>query len=740
MRLIPFILAAWFATAVVAQDAPPIPASERPRVGLVLSGGGARGAAHIGVLKVIDELRIPIDAIAGTSMGAVVGGLYAAGMTGAEIEQLFSTVDWQDAFRDRPRRADLAFRRKQEDLDFLVNLPLGVRGRKLLIPTGLVQGQKLTQFLRRATMPVATVTQFDQLPTPFRAVATDLETGAAVIMDRGDLTTALRASMSAPGFIVPVEREGRLLVDGGLVKNLPIDVARSMNVDVLIVVDAGVPLATRDNLASLPSVSNQALAIMVRRDADLQLATLGPRDVVLRPALTDVSSYDFSVVERAVEAGRDAARAAGETLAQHAMAPERYAQYVATRAAHRREPPPIQFVASDPDSERYHGQIDRLFGDQVGSSPDAQRLEGRITSLYGRGNLELLDYQLVRDEQQRYGLSFTARRNSWGPNYLRLGLSLQDDFAGNSQFNAAARLAFTELNSLGAESVWDMQIGASPRLATELYLPLSNVNRYFVAPHVQIEAHDVPQLDQTSGQQIGTFRVRTFEYGLDAGREFGNWGEMRAGVLRTEGTARVKLGDFSVLDDRFGVHAGFVRLSYDRLDSANFPRSGQAFRAEWRGEGDSNSNGTPGADLLTLDWRGALSRGKNTAVAWISAGSTVGGSDTNVRSYFPLGGFLNLSGLRARSLAGPHYAIARFIYLRKVGSGGEGVLNVPAYAGISLESGNVWNRRSDISFGSAQNDAALFFGADTYIGPAYLAAGFDEGGNTAFYLFLGRSF
>jgi NTE family protein len=281
-----------------------------------------------------------------------------------------------------------------------------------------------------------------------------------------------------------------------------------------------------------------------------------------------------------------------------------------------------------------------------------------------------------------------------------------------------------------------MQVGASPRLASELYLPLSNRERYFVAPHLQSEAHNLPQLLGT--RQIGEYRVSTFEYGVDAGRELGNWGELRGGLLRSEGTARVRLGDFSVPDTRFGVDAGFLRFSYDRLDSANFPRHGQSFRMEWRVEGNGRSD--PGTDVLTLDWRGAWSRRKDTVVAWVSGGSTVGGSETNVRSYFPLGGFLNLSGLRAQSLAGPYYAIARAIYLRKVGSGGEGVLNVPAYAGLSLEAGNVWNHRNEIHFGSARKDVSVFFGADTYIGPAYLAAGYDEDGNTAFYLFLGRSF
>lgn len=713
----------------------------RPRIGLVLSGGGARGTAHIGVLEKLDEMHIPIDAIAGTSMGAVIGGLYASGLSGAEIEKLLSSVDWQDAFRDKPKRTDLAFRRKREDEDFLVNLPLGVRGKRLLIPSGLIAGQKLTQILRQATLPVATVDDFDQLSPRLRVVATDLETGAAVVMGSGDLTSALRASVSAPGAFAPVERDGRLLVDGGLVKNLPIDVARSMGVDVLIVVDAGVLLQTRERLSSLPAVSNQALAIMVRRDADVQRATLTPRDVLLVPELNDVSSYDFGVLERAIGAGADAAEQSRQSLQAYAVSQPEYDRYVAARHAAHGGLPVVQFVRAESTTNTYRRQITDLFSDLAGKPLDPNEAERRVTTLYGRGDLETLDYRLVRENESE-GLEVSAHPNSWGPNYLRLGLSLQDDFAGNSTFNAAGRLLFTELNSLGAESVWDLQVGSSLRLATELYLPLSNRVRYFFAPHIEVEAHNVPQLVDghlVNGRPIGEFRVRTFDYGIDAGREFSNWGELRAGVLRSEGKTSLRIGDLAVTDSTFGVNAGFLRLSYDRLDSANFPHSGQALRAEWRVEGDGRAE--RGSDLLTLDWRGAVSFGKNTLVGWVSSGSTVSGSQDNVRSFFPLGGFLNLSGLRAQSLAGPNYGIARAIYLRKVGSGGEGVLNVPGYAGLAIEAGNIWGERSAVCRGELCKDAAVFFGADTYIGPAYLAAGYDyDSRDMAFYLFLGRSF
>src|ERR1700684_2600482 len=226
-------------------DADPAP---RPRICLVLSGGGARGMAHIGVLKVLEELRIPIDCIAGTSMGAVVGGLYASGMSAREIEATMRSVDWQEAFHDAPPRRDLAFRRKQDDRNFLVRLPLGLQHHKILLPKGFIQGQNLQETLRQLTLPFSNTTNFDQLPTPFRAVATDLESGEAVLLDRGDLSIAMRASMSAPGVFAPVDYRGRLLVDGGLAENLPINVARAMNADILIVSDVSFPLQARAQL------------------------------------------------------------------------------------------------------------------------------------------------------------------------------------------------------------------------------------------------------------------------------------------------------------------------------------------------------------------------------------------------------------------------------------------------------------------------------------------------------------
>jgi NTE family protein len=710
---------------------------ERLRIGLVLSGGGARGTAHVGVLKALEELRVPIDAIAGTSMGAVVGGLYASGLSANEIESVMTSLDWQGAFEDRPDREDLTFRRKQEDQQFLVKLPLGLKGRRFLLPRGLVQGQKLTQTLRRLTLPVSDITDFDRLPTPFRAVATDLETGEPVILGTGDLTTAMRASLSAPGFLTPVESDGRLLVDGGLAQNLPIDVARSMNVDVLIVVDVGFPLLPRSKLRSLPVISNQMIAILIRRDSDRQRATLGSRDIQIDPALGDASSFDFSIVDRAIGVGEQAARAATPRLEALSLPPEAYERYVARRAAPRvEETPVVEFVRVEPGSERYEKPLEALFGQFEGRPFDADAVAGRVTELYGQGNVEVLDYRLVR-EGEDYGLALQARRNSWGPNYLRFGLELQDDFEGNSSFNASARVQLSEINALGGEWVWDFRVGESPRIATEVFLPLSYTTRWFVAPRVAFELRNVPLIEEQ--QRIAEYRVRSFQYGLDFGRELGNWGELRAGVQSETGASRVRLGSRDLPQGDFDASSYFFRFSYDRLDDVNFPRRGQAFFAEWRGERTDLGSDTS-ADLAAIDGLLARSHGRDTLVLWGSAGTRFNDDLGEVRTLYRLGGFIDLSALAPDSIAGRHFGIARLIYYRKIGRGGEGILNVPTYAGLSLEAGNVWASRDEVSWNSTRKNASLFFGLDTFIGPVYLGAGFDDDGETAYYLFLGRPF
>jgi len=718
------------------------PAGARPRVGLVLSGGGARGIAHVGVLKVLEQLNVPIDAVAGTSMGAVVGGLYASGLNAREIEKIMTSLNWQAAFHDRPPREDLTLRRKQEDENFLVKFPLGVRDHKIVLPKGLVEGQSLSQLLRRLTLPVARITDFDDLPTQFRAVATDLESGEQVVLASGDLTSAMRASMSAPGIFAPVERQGRLLVDGGIADNVPVDVARAMGVDLVIVVDVGSPLQQRAKLSDVTSISNQMLAILLRRNAEQQLASLRPRDVLIAPALGDASSFDFGAVARYIGVGEAAARAVTEQLAPLAVEAGEMQHYQQRREALRLPPPVIQFVQAEGGSQQYSQSLDRLFRDMAGKPLDPDAVARRVTALYGLGGLDTLDYRVVARDNY-YGLALDARPSSMGPNYLRFGLSLQDDFQGHATYEAAVRFVMSGITRNAGEWVTDLQGGTTSLVSTELFLPLAEFSGWFVMPHVSDEVRDLYWFNQQSLE--AEYRVHTFQYGADFGYQFGNWGEARVGAQRQQGHYVLAVGDPTDPNlpeesfTPFDLINYFVRLTYDRLDDINFPHSGQQASLQWSANRDTSGLGQY-SDQVTMSYLGAYSFGRDTFSFSAAGGTTLQANVNDLNLLFPLGGFLNLSGLRANSLLGPNYGIARIMYYRQIGRGGPGYFDVPTYLGASLEAGNVWESRSEATFGNTQKDASVFLGMDTLLGPLYLAMGFDEHGNQAFYLFLGRTF
>ncbi|MGO9036681.1 MAG: patatin-like phospholipase family protein [Steroidobacteraceae bacterium] len=733
------VCGAWSAGAGAAAA---VPDAVRPRVCLVLSGGGARGMAHIGVLKVLEELKVPIDCIAGTSMGAVVGGLYASGMTASEIDATMRSLDWQDAFRDAPSRQDLAFRRKQDDRNFLVRLPLGLKHGHLLLPKGFIQGQQLQETLRQLTSSYAESASFDRLPTPFRAVATDLETGDAVVLDKGDLALAMRASVSAPGLFAPVEYQGRLLVDGGISENLPIDVARAMHPDIIIVSDVSFPLQPRKQLDSALAISNQMLAILVRKDTNLQTRTLGPQDILIQPTLGLAESTDFTIAAGIVVKGEAAAREAMPRLLALSVGDGAYQAYLSRRAAHEPALPTIRFVQVDEPSKRYEATIMAEMQPLIGKPLDVEDLDARIKNLYGLGYFETLDYSVVErgaGSGEESGLEIRARRKSWGPTYLRFGLNLQDDFQGNNYYNATARFLMSEINSLGAELLTDVQIGSDPKLTSEFYQPLDALHTWFVAPSARIEGRDLPIY--ANNTQIADFRDREVEGGVDFGRNLGNWGEIRVGVHRINGLEYDRWGNPDLVAPQYNNGEYFFKFTYDQLDNVRFPRDGQSFSLQWDGN-RTNLGADVAFDRVTADWLMARSSGRNTLLLWTSAGATLDGNlqPTDVQDFYSLGGFLNLSGLAPLSLLGPNFAIARAIYFRKVSRGGEGFFEVPIYLGMSLEAGNTWEHRGEMNYASAHKDASVFVAFDTFLGPVYLGTGYDNSGYAGYYLFLGRTF
>jgi len=622
-----------------------------------------------------------------------------------------------------------------------VKFPLGVRGHRIVLPKGLIEGQGLSQMLRRLTLPVARITNFDELPTRFRAVATDLESGEPVVLASGDLTSAMRASMSAPGIFAPVERQGRILVDGGIADNVPVDVAREMGVDLLIVVDVGSPLQQRSKLTDVTAISNQMLAILLRRNAEQQLATLRPGDILIAPPLGDASSFDFGAVARYIGVGEAAARTASEQLAPLEVSDEQMQHYEERRSAGRLPPPVIHFVQADGGSEEYSQSLDRLFKDMSGKPLDPGAVARRVTSLYGLGGLDTLDYRVVGHEDY-YGLALDARPSSQGPNYLRFGLSLQDDFEGHATYDAAVRFVMSDITRNAGEWVTDLQGGTTSLAATELFLPLAQFSGWFVMPHISDLAR---VLYIINGQSLeAEYRLHTLQYGSDFGYQFGNWGEARLGAQREQGHYVLAIGNPTDPNlpvasiTPFNLVNYFARFTYDRLDDINFPHSGQQATLQWSADRDATAGQY--SNQVTASYVGAYSFGRDTLSFSAAGGTTLEANVTGLNLQFPLGGFLNLSGLRANSLLAPNFGIARILYYRQIGRGGPGYFDVPTYLGASLEAGNVWQTRSEASFGNTQKDASVFLGMDTLLGPLYIATGFDQHGNQAFYLFLGRTF
>ncbi|MEJ2171970.1 MAG: patatin-like phospholipase family protein [Woeseiaceae bacterium] len=705
--------------------------AERLKVGLVLGGGGARGAAHIGVLRELERMRIPVDAIAGTSMGALVGGLYATGMSAAELEELVESIDWVNELADSPQRKDMNFRRKEDDEQYPINFELGLADGELKVPMGIVHGHRLELLLHELTIGVANIGHFDRLPIPFRAMASDIESGEPYVVDSGDLAMAMRASMSVPGVLAPVTIDGHVLVDGGVVANLPIDVMREMDVDVIIAVDVEFPLYAAEELDSAIKVSEQVLTMLIRKETRRQIGALTDADILIRPELGTFASSDFGNIKSAVKPGAEATLAAAERLRGLAIDERSYSVYAARRSASRPANEPLAFVRIVHDGRLSDRALESRIRVEAGDPVDTRRMAADVDRLYGLGLYEHVGYELV-EENGESGVEYRATTKSWGTNQMRFGLSLEEGFEGSTAFNLNARLTRVGLNSRGAEWRTDLQIGTDSAVFSEFYQPFTAGGHWFLAPRVDADVSGLGVFE--SEDELARLRIAEAEAGLDVGRRIGYSGEWRLGVYRGTGEMRVKVGDPALPKTEFDTGGLAAQIRFDTLDNAHFPRRGVRADLRWRSErtafgADSNF------DTFEGDFASTWSNGKNSWQVGLTYATTSDG-DRALQDLFPLGGFLRLSALERGAISGPHAALARLVYYRRAGESA-GVFDVPIYLGASLEAGNVWQSRDDMSFGSALINGSVFAGFDTYIGPIYMGAGFGEDGRSNFYLIVG---
>ncbi|MFK8051722.1 MAG: patatin-like phospholipase family protein [Woeseiaceae bacterium] len=729
------LVATWLilgVSVVHAADVEPVGDAERPRIALVLSGGGARGAAHVGVIRRLEELRVPVDWVVGTSMGAVVGGLYASGLNADELEQVIRDIDWLDAFNDSPPRTDLTYRRKRDDDDFLVNFELGVRDGKVRLPKGLIQAQKLALYLREFSLAASSTKDFDNLPTPFRAVAADIVTGETVVLADGDLALAMRASMSAPGVFAPAVVQGRTLVDGGIAMNLPVEVAKELGADIVIAVDVGFPLLPAVDIDSAVAVSNQMLTILIERETREQRRLLDADDLLIQPALDLLGSTDFLKALDAIDIGYESAVSATPGLTRYSLTPEAFARYAERRERVANPQMFPAFVDIRTDAGISPRVIASRIQTQAGDALSTAQLRQDLARIYGLGLFEQVDYSLV-DADGVQGLEINARAKSWGPGFMRFGISFEEDFEGSGAFGVSARYLRTAVNRLGAEWRTSLDFGTNTRLQTEFYQPLSFNLKYFVAPIFEFEQRNANLI--ADADPLARYRITLAEAGLFVGREIGNWADVRAGIYRAGGDAKVRVGDPSL--ERFDIDLGGWRtsLGFDTLDDTIFPSTGSRYELEmdWAREslGAERNYAT-----LRSSYAGYKTWGRHTWSFGLDI-ATANDAEDVVAAAYPLGGFLNLSGLDRGAIAAPHAALTRLVYQRRTGRTGGGLFEWPLYFGASLEAGNVWTDREDARFDDLIFNGSLFVRFDTFLGPLYLASGFAEDGESSLYLFLG---
>ena len=552
----------------------------RPRVGLALGGGAARGLAHVGVLEWLEEHRIPVDAIAGTSMGGLVGGGYATGRSAAEVRAMVEGIDWDRMFRGEVDYAQKSFRRKEDRRAYPVRPEFGLRGGLRLAP-GLDPGHEVELFLSRVALPHAAPLAFDDLPIPFRAIATDLEKAAVAELGSGSLASALRATMAIPGVFPPVERDGLLLVDGALLNNVPADVVRQMGVDVVIAVDVAEPLMKREELQSLVSVANQALGVMM---AERTRSVLGRHaDHVIKPALDDVSTVDFREFDTIRALGYAAAAAAGDALAHLALSTVDWDQYLKARRA-RKASSPVEprFVRVQGVNDREVDDIAHAVKPILGKALDPEELDLRLSRLAGRGRYGSLGYDLLRDGD-RTGIGIRARNKPHGPPFLNLALEAENR-ADDLEFAVGTRLTVLDAGTRDAEFRFDLALGPDAGAVVEYYLPVSGSSWFLVS---SLDANSRRQGVAVDGDRTTSYRTSRVRAGTDLGLSFGSRSELRVGY--EFGTV-----DFRALDGPLGAATGLpdgtggvehgvrVRWVYDGHDHWLVPRRGTRFETEAR--------------------------------------------------------------------------------------------------------------------------------------------------------------
>lgn len=711
--------------------APDAAIKPRPKIALVLSGGGARGFAHIGVLRALQELRIPVDIVVGTSMGSVVGGAYAAGSSVDQLEQLVRRTDWNAVVADRPPRDELFYRRREEDLLLPSRIEFGAHLDGVSLPPAAAGNEALELALTRVLPPGARDKPSNLLQLPFRSVASDLVTGELVELTDTPLFLAMRASLAVPGVFAPVRVNQRLLVDGGLVRNLPVDVAREMGADVIIAVNVGTPLAQEKELVSAVSVAQQMLQILTEQNVQRSLKELRPKDVLLQPDLGGIGFLDFGRHDRAMKEGEAAVRAMSAKLVALALPEAQYASYELNRSSAPvaiDQPVKLAKLEVAASGRVNPKELEAQTGLKLGQEVTSEQATQAGNQLFGRGDLARVETE-VRDDESGRSVLIKPTEADWAHSRLRVGLELNSDFSENSAFQFKAMHVLSSLNDWGAELRTIASVGTERVLGTQFWQPLGVGSQWYVAPALQYGS-GAADVFNSSGFRQARYAYDFSAVAMSLGRQMGRWGDLRYTVARQVGNVHLSIPE-DLTNQRTFQTVQALSFNVDTLDTIAFPTRGTLFSLDWQRAVEKSKTAGPVPTQQKLQGMEAFHTGRWAGHVYAEWARSQGGATDN-----NLGGFLRLSGTTPESVVGSRTVLGRVVMARSIGAM-PAALGGDVRLGFSLEAGAAYSPGDPLHWGKLKQAASGFIAVDTRFGPLYFGAGTTKGGNSSAYLFLG---
>ncbi len=711
----------------------------RPKVALVLSGGGARGFSHVGVIRELERLGVKIDIVAGTSMGAMVGGGYASGYSVEQMQDIILGVDWKEMFALRPDRDEINWRRRQDDFKGLGTQEIGLSKKGVLFPDSVVPAQHLEIFLRSITRHVSSVTDLSKLSIPFAAIATDLDTGEAVVMQKDvTLADAMRSSMSVPGAFSPFPYKNHVLVDGGLAQNLPVEQAKAMGADIIIAVNAGTPLGKSKDIHSVAGVMGQMIGILTERNVDHSKSLLTEKDILITTDLTGFNAGDFQKAKAIIEAGEKSAQKYESQLKRLAVSQKAFEQWNLARQS-AVQPPQARQVASvqvqglevvNPKSVIKSADLDLtkpITEDQIAQAS---------AKIWATDDFTLVPYTFEPGPNGTQTLVWRPQEKPWGYNTIRVGGKISTDFNQEHTFDFLVAHTMGWLNSWGGEWRNEAQIGKDSYFSTSFYQPLGAASPLFLMPEIRYESQRYDWYNGSS-HALATLKNKTLEGSLSLGLELGKASVLKAGVGYVSAQSKVSVGEipgYNSMDDE----ASFVEISwqYDTLDNVNFPTKGFYLDARARRYDQMENSADPEVSdfyvetIFPWDW----------GDGWVSVLSGKAGSST-IPGRYPLGGLFNMSGAYYGRYSGSDMVLGRLQLAKRLQH--TDVFGFPIYVGAGFEMGRVQEDvlptyLSDKDLGVWKKAVSAYVAADSIFGPLYLAVGQTSDNDSAVYFFWGR--